>query len=145
MSDVKERVSEDVRKGSDCISLPELAELIGQGPAEEFFERIDQDSRFGDVIVGTNVRQARTSFSKVHTPGHAQLVVPGRSPNRRGSIASLSDSVVIMRMEDLEAVVQAAHDEFSWIDEFSPRPGLAAATKSPVLKRGSRGRRQLRA
>jgi hypothetical protein len=122
------------------ISLAALADYLGPRAAAALFDRIDGSLRHGDVIVGTNVRNARVGFSKAHMAGHAQVVVPGRSTAR----AKVSDGVVIIKMADLEAVVRAGQEPFDWGREFAPRDGLAAAAMSPELRRGSRGRRQFR-
>lgn len=122
-----------------------LIEQLGEGPGQEFFSRIDGAQRKGEVVVGSNVREARIGFSKVNVR-HAQLVIPGRGGGSAARRATdLADGVVIMKMEDLEAVVKAGQKSFDWAAEFAPRSGLEAAIRTPNLKPGSRGRRTLRA
>lgn len=121
-----------------------LVDRLGPSAAKEFFARVDISMREGTVIIGTSVRDARNNFGKA-TVGSAKVVVPGRvSDHRRGTVDP-SDGFVIMKIDDLAAVVHASRDEFDWVRAFAPRAGLEAATVSPALKRGSRGRRQLQA
>lgn len=127
------------------ISLATLIAHLGPDAGIEFFNRIDKEQRRGTTIVGSTVRGSRSGFTRAHTTGQAQFVTPGRASGLRESSELLSDSVVIMNMDDFEAVVRAAQKPFDWRQEFAPRAGLAAATTTPALKRGSRGRRQLRA
>ena len=142
---VKVKAEESAALSGECISLSALADHLGPRAAEVLFSRIDDSLRHGEFIVGTNVRDARIGFSKAQTAGHAQFVIPGRSNSRQQTPTKLSDGVVIIKMDDLEAVVRAGQEQFNWAREFAPRGGLAAATTSPQLKRGSRGRRQLQA
>lgn len=130
---------------ADGISLSSLTDRLGPRAAQELFSRIDGSLRQGTVILGTSVRDARLGISKANTAGCAQVVVPGRSSGRRDGSINPSDGMVIMKFDDLEAVVRAGRDEFNWAQAFAPRSGLEAATTSPTLKRGSRGRRQLQA
>jgi hypothetical protein len=127
------------------ISLSSLTDRLGPRAAQELFSRIDGSLRQGTLIIGTSVRDARMGFSKANTAGCAQVVVPGRSGGRQNSPINPSDGMVIMKLDDLEAVVRAGRDEFDWAQAFAPRSGLEAATTTPTLKRGSRGRRQLQA
>ena len=140
---VKPKKTED--PSGEGISLSALADRLGPRAAAALFGTIDRSLRRGNVIIGTNVRNARIGFSKAHTAGHAQFVVPGRSKSRPLAPAKLSDGVLIIKIDDLEAVVRAGQEQFDWAQAFAPQSGLAAATKSPQLKPGSRGRRQLRA
>lgn len=130
------------RPTRDGITLEALVDRLGDRAAKEFFSRIDGTLREGTVIVGASVRDARLSFSKAMT-GSAKVVVPGRTSGRRRGSVDPSDGFVIMKIDDLEAVVRAGRDEFDWAQAFAPRAGLDAATTTPSLKRGSRGRRQL--
>lgn len=127
------------------ISLTTLIDHLGPDAGIEFFNRIDQEQRRGATIVGSTVRGSRGGFARAHTTGQAQFVTPGRTNGSREASEILSDSVVIMKMDDFEAVVKAAQKPFDWRQEFAPRAGLAAAVSTPALKRGSRGRRQLQA
>src|SRR6266568_4420083 len=127
------------------ISFTELANRLGAKPAEELFGRIDRDLLHGEMILGKNVREARSVFGRLQQEGHVQVVVPGRSDKRSRARTDTSEGLVILRFDDLEAVVKAAHDEFSWALAFAPRSGLPAASSTPELKRGSRGHRTLRA
>jgi len=122
-----------------------LIEQLGETAGEEFFSRIDDALRDGDIVLGSNVRNARTGFGKVDA-GHAMLVIPGRvnAHAAGGGTVDLSEGVVIMNMKDLEAVVKAGQRTFDWAAEFAPCNGLAAATSTPRLKPGSRGRRAFR-
>jgi len=129
---------------AEGISLTALADHLGPRAAEALFSRIDGSSRQGEVIIGTNVRDARIGFSKAQTSGRAQFVVPGRSNLRQQTQTQLSDGIVIISLDDLEAVVRAGQEQFDWAAAFAPRGGLTAATMSPQLKPGSRGRRPLR-
>lgn len=122
---------------SEGVSLDELSERLGRDAAAEFFDRVDSTLRTGNVIHATNVRQSRAVFSKARHHGHAQLVINGRGANEVG------DSVIIIKMDDFEAVVRAGREPFSWAKAFAPRSGLGAATNSMQIARGSRGRRQL--
>ncbi len=126
------------------VPLSTLVDHLGREAAQEFFSRIDGSLRRGNVIVGTTVRDSRSGFARAHKPGHAQFVTPGRWSGTLKIDQTFSDSVVIIKMDDLEAVVKAGQKPFAWGQEFAPRAGLAAAETFPVLKRGSRGRRQLR-
>ena len=121
----------------DGVSLDQLADRLGKKAATEFFERVDGSLRNGNVIHATNVRGSRTVFSKARHQGQAQLVVNGRG------VGAVGDSVVIIKMDDLEAVVRAGREPFSWAKTFAPRSGLRPATSSPSIVRGARGRRQL--
>jgi hypothetical protein len=127
------------------ISLTELAHRLGTKAAEELFGRIDRDQRHGELILGKNVREARSMFGRLQKEGHVQVVVPGRSDKRTRAEADTSEGLVILRIDDLEAVVKASRDEFNWAQAFAPRSGLPAASSAPALKRGSRGRRTFRA
>ena len=122
------------------ISLSALCDHLGPQAAKEFFGRIDGAQRQGSTIIGTSVRDARTGLSKAKIEGHVQFVVPGRSGR-----VSPGDGLVIIKMNDLAAVVRAGRGEFDWTQTFAPRNGLEAATASPKLQLGSRGRRGLRA
>jgi hypothetical protein len=137
-----ENVSSPTGEG---ISFTELANRLGTKPAEELFGRIDSDLRHGAMILGKNVREARSMFGRLQQEGRVQVVVPGRSDKRTRTQTDTSEGVVILRFDDLEAVVKAAQDEFSWTRAFAPRSGLPAAISTPELKRGSRGHRTLRA
>jgi hypothetical protein len=143
-------VTEPDEAGSETIdtvgiSLADLQERLGAAPAQELFERLDEDLRRGDVIVGTNVRAGRVAFTKARTAGHAQLVIPHQSQKRPSAAASLSEGFVIIALEDFEAVVKAGQKDFDWTAAFAPRADLPAAETSPAIRRGSRGRRALRA
>ena len=127
------------------ISLATLMDLLGPDAGIEFFNRIDQEQRRGATIVGSTVRGSRGGFARARTTGQAQFVTPGRTNGSREASEILSDSVVIMKMNDFEAIVKAVKKPFDWRQEFAPRAGLAAAVTTPALKRGSRGRRQLQA
>lgn len=129
----------------DGISLSALTDSLGSKAAQEFFNRIDGSQRNGTTIIGTTVRNARAGFSKAKAACTAQVVVPGRSGSRREGPINPSDGLVIIKMDDLAAVVRAGQGEFDWTRAFAPRNGLKAATTSPALKRGSRGSRQLQA
>ncbi len=129
----------------DGISLSALADSLGLKAAQEFFSRIDGSQCNGTTIIGTTVRNARAGFSKANAACPAQVVVPGRSGSRREGPINPSDGLVIIKMDDLAAVVRAGQGEFDWTRAFAPRHGLEAATTSPMPKRGSRGRRQLQA
>jgi hypothetical protein len=126
------------------ITLPALADRLGARAAQELFNRIDRSLRKGTVVVGTSVREARSGFSKAHTAGCAQVVISRHGSSAHGQIDP-SDGLVIIKIEDLEAVVKAAREEFDWARVFAPRSGLEAASSTPTLKRGSRGRRKLEA
>jgi len=139
----KSNIKEPTGQG-EGISLETLIDRLGPNAGIEFFNRIDQELRRGATIVGSTVRGSRGGFARAHTTGQAQFVTPGRTGSRDAS-EILSDSLVIMKMDDFEAVVKAAQKPFDWRQEFAPRAGLAAAASKPVLKRGSRGRRQLQA
>lgn len=123
------------------ISLSALTDRLGSAAGLEFFRRIDSALRVGTTVFGMNVRHARLGFSKVHTGGGAQVVIPGR----KGGLRDTSNCMVIMKLDDLEAVVCAGRDEFDWARVFAPRSGLGASTTSPVLRRSSHGRRLLHA
>jgi hypothetical protein len=142
VSKVRTRSVASPREG---ISLSALSDRLGSRAAEELFGRIDGSLREGGLIMGTTVRDARIGFSKAYAAGCAQVVVPGRTGSRREGPINPSDGMVIMKLDDLEAVVRAGRDEFDWAKAFAPRSGLEAATTSPILRRGSRGRRQLQA
>ena len=124
------------------VSLSTLIEHLGTDAANEFFNRVDDAQRDGQEIVGLTVRESRVGFSRAHTSGHAQFVMPIRTGVDRAPSAVLSDSLVVMKMDDFAAVVRAGRNAFDWTREFAPRAGLAAATTTPTLKRSSRGRRQ---
>jgi hypothetical protein len=128
---------------SGGITLSALEGRLGAPAARELFSRVDRSLREGDTIFGTSVREARSGFHKVHAPGHVQVVTPGRITAYQADLSSTPDSLVILKLEDLEAVVQAGRGDFDWAKTFSPRGGLEAALSTPKLKRGSRGRRQL--
>lgn len=128
---------------SQEVSLATLIDHLGVEAAREFFKRIDGQQRRGQVIMGYTVRGSRHSFSRAYTTGQAQFVTPGRPSEYRP--VTFSDSVVIMKMDDFEAVVKAGQKPFDWVQLFAPRAGLEAATTMPTLKRASQGRRQLRA
>lgn len=130
---------------AEGVTLDTLIDKLGKGAAEEFFERIDGSLRVGDVIHGTNVRESRVAFSKARQDGHAQLVVPGRASDGRRGAVDIGDSVVVMKMDDFQAVVLASRDEFDWGKAFAPHSGLAPATSSAPIVRGARGARILRA
>ncbi|WP_292531092.1 hypothetical protein [Methylocystis sp.] len=136
---VKTKARRVIKEG---ITLQALVDRLGDRAAREFFNRIDGTLREGTVIVGTSVRDARVGFGKAMTSS-AKVVVPGRTSGRRRSSVDPSEGFVIMKIDDLEAVVRAGQDEFDWGQAFAPRAGLEAATTTPVLKRGSRGRRHL--
>ena len=147
MAAIKESKAETVHPAplsSDGISFAELARRLGKKAAEELFVRIDRDLRHGEVILGKNVREARSLFGRLRKEGHVQMVVPGRSDKRASAPADVAEGLVILRIDDLEAVVKAAQDQFSWSQVFAPRSGLPAASSVPAIKRGSRGRRALR-
>lgn len=130
---------------ADGVTLGTLIDRLGKGAAEEFFGRIDGSLRAGDVIRGTNVRESRIAFSKARQGGHAQLVVPGRASDGRRGAADVGDSVVVMKMDDFQAVVRAGREAFDWGRAFAPHSGLEPATSSPAIIRGARGARLLRA
>jgi len=136
--------SRDQAVEAQGVSYSTLVDHLGADAAKELFNRIDGSQRKGEVILGANVRDARAGFSRAKS-GNAQFVVVGRSTGRRTSNKAFADSMVLINMDDFEAVVKAAQKRFDWTQEFAPRAGLAAATETPVLKRGSRGRRQLQA
>lgn len=127
------------------VTLDTLIDRLGKGAAEEFFGRIDGSLRTGDVVHGTNVRESRVAFSKARLDGHAQLVVPGRASDGRRGAADIGDSVVVIKMDDFQAVVRAGRDEFDWGRAFAPHSGLEAATSGAAIVRGARGARLLRA
>ncbi|WP_146008531.1 hypothetical protein [Komagataeibacter saccharivorans] len=124
---------------SEGVSLDELSDRLGKEAAAEFFDRVDNTLRTGNVIQPTNVRQSRAVFDKARRHRRALLIISGRGANEVG------DSMVIIKMDDFEAVVRAGREAFSWANAFAPRSGLGAATNSMQIARGSRGRRQLRA
>lgn len=127
------------------ISLAALVDRLGERAAYALFSRIDSSQRDGTTIVGRSVRDARSGFNKAHADGCAQVVVPGRAVAGRDERVDTSDELLIIKMADLEAVVRAGQEPHSWLETFAPRKGLEAATTSPKLKRGSRGRRLLQA
>lgn len=136
--------SDALNRQTDGVTLDTLIDRLGKGAAEEFFERIDGSLRMGDVIHGANVREFRGAFSKVRREGHAQLVVPGRASDGRRGAADVGNSVVVMKMDDFQAVVLAGREQFDWSKAFAPRGGLAPATSAARIVRGTRGARLLR-
>ncbi len=130
------------RPPTDGIAFEALVDRLGFRAAKEFFNRIDVSLREGTVVVGTSVRDARNSFGKAMA-GNAKVVIPGRASGRRRGMIDPSKGFVIMKIDDLEAIVRASRDEFDWVRAFAPRAGLEAATTSPALEPGSRGRRRL--
>jgi hypothetical protein len=132
------------------ITLAELKHRLGAKAAEELFVRIDKEQLKGLMILGRNIREARAKFGKVQKEKNVQVVVRGnvgkhRYASSRTSEASsrTSEGLVILRIDDLEAVVKAAQQDFNWAKAFAPRSDLPAATEVPEIKRGSRGRRTL--
>ena len=138
--------SELVQEPGEQVTLDTLIDRLGPGAAEEFFGRVDGTLREGRVIHTTNVRGARSQavFTKARNQGQAQLVLPGKAGRGRRREVDVGESVVIMKMDDFEAVVRAGRSEFDWAVTFAPRSGLAAASTSAPIVRGSRGSRQLR-
>ena len=128
----------EARTPTKVVSLIELSDRLGKVAATELFNRVDPELRSGDVIYAANVRGSRAVFNKVRHKGQAQLVIDGRGAG------DLENSVVIIKMDDFEAVVRAGREPFSWIKAFAPRGGLDAATNSARIVKGARGRRQLK-
>jgi|GEM_PF-2156238 len=126
----------------NSISFADLEHRLGPRAAGELFERVDKAQREGSVIHGRNVRDARSSFGRIQQEGNVQVVV-ARSGGKRSRPPSVSDGLVIIRIDDLEAVVKAAQRPFDWASAFAPRNDLPAATSVPELNQGSRGRRAL--
>lgn len=124
-----------------------LSDLVGRlGPASgaELFERIDSQFRRGNHVFGTTVRAARESFGAARVPGHARLVVKGR-PGRGRDVSEAVEGMVMIALEDLEAVVKANQTEFDWLAEFAPRRDLPTATTPLIVRSGVSARRMLRA
>lgn len=140
-----EKIDDQELASKESVSLDTLVDRLGRDAAEVFFERIDDSQRVGRAIYGTTVRESRSVFGKARASGHAHFVVPRRPIKGSEKSTDIGDSIVIMKMEDLEAVVRAAREGFDWVKAFSPRSDLAAALSSAKIVKGSRGKRQLRA
>lgn len=125
------------------LSLSYLVERLGQAPGTELFERMDQSLRFGERVIGTTVRAARKSFATARVSRHARVVVAGRPGGARALSEEAKESMVMIALEDLEAVVKAAQADFDWAAEFSPRRDLLTATCPIVIRSGIPGRRML--
>ena len=124
------------------LSLEYLIDRLGEASGTELFERMDIAFRSGDRISGTLVRDARSSFSAARIPGHARLVIPGRT--RSSSIEDqANEGLVVIALSDLEAVVKASQSDFDWAAEFAPRADLPIPTTTLVVRTGATGRRML--
>lgn len=126
------------------VTLETLVDRLGRDAAQAFFERVDGTLREGRVIHATNIRETRKAFGKARHQGQAQLVVPGRAGKGRQGETQVGDSVVIIKMDDFEAVVRAGQAPFNWTGAFAPRSGLDPAASGAAIVRGARGRRELR-
>lgn len=124
------------------ISRSDLVDRLGPASGAELFERIDSQFRRGDRVVGTTVRAARESFSAARFSRHARLVMRGRAGGARAT-EEIEQGMVMIALEDLEAVVKAGQREFDWLAEFAPRHDLPTATASLVLRPGAPARRML--
>lgn len=127
------------------LSLSVLERRLGTRAAQVFFNRIDSAQRQGTMIIGTSIRDARGGLGKAHRAGRALLVCDRRAGRHGKRSADPFDGLVIIKLDDLAAVVRAGQEEFDWATAFAPRSGLEAAATSPAVKPGSRGHRQLRA
>lgn len=132
---------EEVELAGTVLTLSDLVERFGPAGGE-LFERIDEEFRRGDTVYCATVRAARESLSAARLPGHARLVVPGRTMRSDGEPA---EGMVMIALSDLEAVVKAARPQIDWVAEFSPSPGLPAARTRPSAPSGIAGHRAYRA
>jgi hypothetical protein len=121
-------------------SLKALSDYLGPHAARMLFSRFDKDSRQGNIVWGKNVREARKSFGSIGS-AKAQIVMPKLGHGRRASEADLGEGVILIRMDDLQAVIDAGRGECDWAARFAPVKGLAAATRLPETAKGSRGSR----
>jgi len=124
------------------LSLGYLIRRLGKASGTELFERMDNALRRGDRISGMLVRDARHSFSAARTPGHAQLVIPGRTGSSKIEDQA-NEGLVVIALSDLEAVVKASQSDFDWAAEFAPRADLPIPTTTLVVRTGAAGRRML--
>jgi hypothetical protein len=124
-----------------ALTRSDFVERFGAAAGEELFGRIDERYRSGNTVFCTSVRAARESLRAARTPGRARLVVPARTPRGEGEAL---EGMVMIAMSDFEAVVKAGQPGVDWLAEFSPRPGLAAATTRPSVPRGVVGHRMFR-
>jgi hypothetical protein len=130
---------------SDSVSLSQLIDKLGEGSGQELFERMDSNLRHGDRLYGKTVRAARQSLSASRIEGHAQLVMPGRAGSgARIAEADSVDGILMISLNDLEAVVKANNPNFDWAEEFAPRRDLPVATTPIVTRSGVRGQRLLK-
>lgn len=120
------------------ISRDELVERLGAGAGTELFVRLDDAYRQGEEAIVASVRQARQSFSAALAPGHARMVKARRS---RSGQSAADEEMVLIGMSDLEAVVKANSNEFSWADVFAPRNDLPTASMPLRLRAGVPGRK----
>ena len=144
MTSVEKQPSQQAEPAEIGITLSALTDRLGPHAAQELLSRIDHSQRRGTTITGTNVRGARTGFSKAQTEGCVQVVLRGAGSKKLRTRVYTDDSLVIIKMVDFAAVVRAGQGDYDWVQAFQPRSGLEAATISPILQRGSTGRRELK-
>ena len=130
-------------QAESAFSFIELVHRLGARAAEELFGRIDKDLRHGEMILGRNVRDARPVLGRLRKGGNVQVIISERSRPKR-TRGGTSECLIVLRIDDLEAVVKATHHEFNWAHAFAPRSDLPAAASVPTIKRGSHGHRTLR-
>ena len=119
------------------LSKDNLMTRLGQGAGRALFERLDDDYLRGEQVVLAGVKEARASFASLGT-GRARMVKAQRPA--RGRETSAAETMVLIGLSDLEAVVHANDGDFSWIDAFAARPDLPQAGAKLTLKPGARGR-----
>lgn len=125
------------------VSFEVLSEFLGTDAADALVSRLDQSLRKGHMILGKNVREARSTFATVKTAG-AQFVIPGGARSVGDESGRLGDNVVILNLEDLGAIVTAVQERFDWAAAFAPTSGLPAAETMPDLLPGAEGDEALR-
>lgn len=131
------------------VTLDELKRRLGPWAAVKLIERINTEPlrrlavQVEALADSGLVSKGRAKVAKVWNEKSVRTGVRLRIGGRRLRASRASESVVILRIDDLEAVVKAAQQDFNWAEAFAPRSDLPAASEAPEIKRGSLGRRVL--
>lgn len=126
------------------VTLRYLVDRFGPASGKALFERMDGNFRQGDRVYGTPIRTARETFGAARKSGHARLVVRGRPGGAEASRQELDEGMLMIGLDDFEAIVKASRVEFDWRAEFTPRADLQTATMPLVVRSGAPGRRMLK-
>ena len=117
-------------QAESAFSFIELVHRLGARAAEELFGRIDKDLRHGEMILGRNVRDARPVLGRLRKGGNVQVIISERSRPKR-TRGGTSECLIVLRIDDLEAVVRGDSPRIQLGSRFRPAQRPAGRSLRP--------------